>query len=88
MADLDYHQRDTLDRIFEHPPSLNLEWRRVLSLLEAVGTVERRGNGKLAVSVGDESEVLHPPHGKDVDVQTLVDLRRMLTQAGFAPETR
>jgi hypothetical protein len=29
--------------------------------------------------------VFVPPHGKDADVQQLVDLRRMLRNAGFAP---
>ena len=33
-----------------------------------------------------QTEVLPAPHGKDVDVQIVVDLRRMLKQAGFAPE--
>ena len=32
------------------------------------------------------TELLPVPHGKDVDVQLLVDLRRMLKQAGFAPD--
>jgi hypothetical protein len=42
-------------------------------------------NGKLLVTLGPETEVFVPPHGKDVDVQQLVDLRRMLRNAGFAP---
>jgi hypothetical protein len=29
---------------------------------------------------------MRPPHGKDVDTQTIVDLRRMLTDAGLNPE--
>ena len=37
------------------------------------------------MTLGDETEVFVPPHGKDVDVQQLVDLRRMLKNAGFAP---
>jgi hypothetical protein len=41
---------------------------------------------ELKVSLGPETEVLPAPHGKDVDVQVLVDLRRMLKQAGFAPD--
>ena len=35
--------------------------------------------------LGDETEVFVPPHGKDADVQQLVDLRRMLKNVGFAP---
>ena len=57
-----------------------------MSLLETIGTVTHEHNGKLKVSIGPETEVLPPPHGKDVDAQLVVDLRRMLKQAGFAPD--
>jgi hypothetical protein len=83
---LSSHHRDTVKKIFSRPSSANIEWRQVVSLLEAVGTVKHEHNGKLSVTLGPETEVLDPPHGKDVDVQMLVDLRRMLTQAGFAPD--
>ena len=76
---------DTVEKIFSHPSSGNVEWRQVLSLLEAVGTVTERHNGRLEVTVGEETEVFDPPKGKDVDTQMIVDLRRMLTGAGFAP---
>jgi hypothetical protein len=85
-AHLGSHHRDTIEKIFSHPPSRNVEWRQVISLLEAVGTVTRRHNGKLKVELGPETEVLPAPHGKDVDIKILVDLRRMLTQAGLAPD--
>jgi hypothetical protein len=86
-AHLSNHHRDTVERIFSHPPSHNVEWREVVSLLETVGTVTQEPNGKLKVSLGPETEALTAPRGKDVDVQMLVDLRRMLRQAGFAPES-
>ena len=85
-AHLSSRHRDTVKSIFSQPPNRNVEWRAVLSLLEAIGTVTHRHNGKLEVSLGPETEVLPAPHGKDVDVQILVDLRRMLKQAGFAPD--
>jgi hypothetical protein len=84
-TDLDSGHRDTLERIFSHPSSGNVEWRQVKSLLEAVGTVTEEHNGKLRVTLGEEIEVLHPPHGKDIDQQMIVDLRRMLRRAGLAP---
>jgi hypothetical protein len=83
---LNNHHRDTVEQIFAHPPSRNVEWRRVLSLLEMIGSVTQEHNGKLKVTVGPETEFLPAPHGKDVDVQMLVDLRRMLKQAGFSPD--
>ena len=33
--------------------------------------------------VGDETEVLTRPKGKDLEVQQVVDLRRMFTDAGY-----
>jgi hypothetical protein len=84
-AHLNNRHRDTLERIFSHPSSGNIEWRQVLSLLEAVGTTTEERNGKLKVTLGGETEVLQPPGGKDVDQQMVVDLRRMLTSAGLTP---
>jgi hypothetical protein len=80
---LNNRHRDTLLQIFQHPTSHNIEWPAVLSLLEAVGSVEKRHDGKYLVTVGSESEVLTPPKHKDIDVQEVVDLRRMLTTAGY-----
>ena len=84
-TDLNNHHRDTLEKIFSHPSSSSIEWRQVLSLLEALGATSEEHNGKLKVRLGSEIEVLQPPHGKDIDQQMIVDLRRMLTQAGLAP---
>jgi hypothetical protein len=84
-ADLTHHHRVTLDKIFRHPVSGNVEWRQVLSLLEAVGTATQEPNGKVKVELGGQTEVLRPPDGKDVDRQLIVDLRRMLTNAGLEP---
>ncbi len=83
---LNDHHRDTIENIFSHSSSGNVEWRQVLSLLNAAGTTTEEHNGKVRVTLGPETEVLQRPHGKDIDEQTLVDLRRMLNQAGFGPE--
>jgi hypothetical protein len=85
-AQLSSRHRDTIERIFSHPTSRNIEWRQVVSLLETIGTVTHEHNGKLKVALGPETEVLPAPRGKDVDAQLIVDLRRMLKQAGFAPD--
>jgi hypothetical protein len=80
---LSNHHRDTVRKIFEHPTSHNIEWHEVVSLLEAVSTVTERHDGKLEVRLGGEVEFIEPPSGKDIDTQTVVDLRRMLRAAGF-----
>jgi hypothetical protein len=82
---LDSRHRDTVRQIFEHPTSHNIEWRAVLSLLEAVGEVTVHHDGKVAVKLGSELRFLVPPADKDVDAQMVVDLREMLTSAGYRP---
>jgi hypothetical protein len=77
--------RDTLAQIFAHPVSHNIEWHAVVSLLEAIGTVTRHHDHKVEVTVGDGQAFIDPPSGKDIDPQTVVDLRRMLAEAGYQP---
>jgi hypothetical protein len=86
---LDGRHRDTLRRIFAHPTSHNVEWREVTSLLDAVGTVTVHGN-RVTVQIGNERQSLERPSGKypdrkDIDVQMIVDLRRILRNAGYEP---
>ena len=83
---LNPRHRDTVEQIFSHPSSGNIEWREVRALLESIGAAHDEHNGKFKVTLGDETEVLVAPQGKDVDQQMIVDLRRMLKRAGYAPE--
>ena len=65
--------------------SHNTEWREVVSLMEAGGTVDVRHDGKVTVQIGSEQELLDPPAGKDIDEQMVIDLRRLLAKAGYEP---
>ncbi len=80
---LSNHHRETVRKILAHPASGNVEWRQVLSLLEAIGEVTEEHNGHVKVTVGPETETLHRPNDKDVGEQMIVDLRRLLVQAGY-----
>ena len=82
-VELNNHHRDTLLRIFQHPTSHNIEWRAVTSLLEVVGTIDEHKDGKFQVRIGSDTEFFDRPKHKDIDVQQVVDLRRMLTSAGY-----
>ena len=48
----------------------NIEWHAVLSLMEAVGTVTERHNGKFDVTAGTDSVIIERPQHKDIDPQT------------------
>jgi hypothetical protein len=85
-AHLSNHHRNTLRQLFQHPVSHNIEWHAVMSLLAAVGSTAEQHVGKVAVTVGSETEFFDPPAHKDIDTQTIVDLRRMLTSAGYGAD--
>ncbi len=80
---LSNHHRTTIRKILDHPTSGNVEWRQALSLMESIGEVVEEHNGSFKVTLGPETETFHRPHDKDLDAQMIVDLRRMLVQAGY-----
>jgi hypothetical protein len=82
---LNSHHRRTLEQILQHPVSHNIEWPAVLSLLEAVGSVNESHDGKYVVTIGTETETIERPRNKDIDTELVVDLRRMLRNAGYGP---
>ena len=52
-----------------------------------MGAVETRPDGKFVLTLGPETATLERPRDKDLDPQQVVDLRRMLRNAGYGPET-
>ena len=80
---LNSHHRDTLQQIFQEKTNYNVEWHDVVSLLEAVGSIEQQHDDMFLFRLGQETEVLRRPSEKDIDGQQLVDLRRILTSAGY-----
>jgi hypothetical protein len=84
-AGLNSHQQNTLRKIFRHPAGHNIEWRAVVSLLEAIGSVEEHRDSKVAVTVGSQTRFFDIPSGKDIDTDTVVDLRHLLSAAGYEP---
>jgi hypothetical protein len=84
---LDGHHRATVQKIFQHPVSHNIQWHDVLSLLRSVADVTEGHDSRFKVTLGPESETLDAPRGPDIDEQMVIDLRRMLKGAGITPES-
>ena len=82
-AHLNNHHRNTLRQIFQHPASHNIEWHAVVSSLEAIGSVVEHRDGTVVVTIGSATEYFDRPAHKDIDTQTVVDLRRILSSAGY-----
>jgi hypothetical protein len=89
MADnsrLNAHHRATVQKIYQHPVSHNIQWHDVLSLLHSVAQVSEGHDGKFKVTLGAETETLDAPRGHDIDEQMVIDLRRMLKGAGITSD--
>jgi hypothetical protein len=81
------HHRATVEKIFGHPVSHNIQWHDVLALLESVATVTSEHDGRYKVVLGSEAQTFDAPRHSDIDEQQVIDLRRMLKGAGITPKT-
>ena len=85
---LNNQHRDTVAKILQHPASHNVEWHAVLSLLQYIGQVDERHDGRFKITIGGETEIFDKPKHKNIDEQQVVDLRRTLRTAGYVVDER
>jgi hypothetical protein len=87
MATLPKGSRRTLQALFQHPIAHNLEWADVVALFETLGTVDQKSHNEILFGIGGEHHRVHKPHSNHTTVDELLEFRRMLTWAGWSPET-
>jgi len=80
------HQR-TLELIFAHPTSGNVQWRDVEALFtELGGEVSEREGSRVAVFLFEEVRVFHRPHpSPNTDKGAVASIRKWLEQHGVEP---
>lgn len=81
------HHLATAEKILAHPASHNIEWHDAAALIVEIGSITEGANGRYTVTIGDETQIFDRPRGKDLDVQQIVDLRKMLTASGITLES-
>ncbi len=80
------HHTQLIRSLFHDPPPHNLHWRDVESLLRHVGaTVEPISGARVRVTLGRAEDVLHRPHGDELDRQSVLHVRAFLGRAGVTP---
>jgi len=79
--------RKTLQAIFHNPVRSDVEWKKVESLLTALGGELSEGRGsRVRVALNDVRAVFHRPHPqKETDKGALKSVRRFLKEAGITP---
>ena len=76
-----------LRMIFHDPPSGNIHWRDVESLLKHVGaSLEPISGARVRVKLNRMEGILHRPHHSNVlDASGLIHVREFLARAGVTP---
>lgn len=76
--------RRTLFDVLRHPTSQNIAWDDIVRLVSELADVEKREHGReLVVHLRNERLVLRRPEGTPVPEHALLELRRMLENAGI-----
>lgn len=80
------HQR-TLQAIFAHPVSANIQWHDIEALFIELGAeISEREGSRIAVVLFDEVRVFHRPHpSPDTDKGAVASIRNWLKQHGVVP---
>lgn len=84
---LNSHHTQTLDALFAHPTRHNLQWRDVGSLLSAIGDVDEKHDGRVAVTIADSTVTLSRPRSKDVGTEEVLEIRQFLKSVGYEPKS-
>ena len=86
-ATMSRHHANLIRSIFRDPPSGNLHWRDVESLLKHVGaSIEPISGARIRVKLNRMEDVLHRPHHSNVlDTRSLMHLRAFLARGGVTP---
>lgn len=87
------HHANLIRSIYHDPPSRNLHWRDIESLLRHVGAqLEPISGARIRMTLNRAEDILHRPHHSNVlDAGSLLHLRGFLARAGVTPslyETR
>ena len=80
------HER-TLEAVFAHPTSANIDWKDIESLLRGLGAeVTEREGSRVAIFLFHEVRVFHRPHpSPKTDKGAVVSVKKWLEQHGVKP---
>jgi hypothetical protein len=81
------HHIQLLRTIYHDPPSGNVHWRDIESLLRHVGVeLEPLSGARYRATLNRMEHIVHRPHHSNVmDAHALVHLRQFLARAGVTP---
>jgi len=82
---VNHHHRKTLNALFAHPVSSNLDPKHVFAALEAFGAeIHHGGHGHVKVTLNGHTHGFHDTQ-HSLSKQEVVELRKFLAGAGVEP---
>ena len=86
---IDAKHRRTLQELFAHPISMNIDFWKVENLFDDLGAeIDETGKGNLKVKLNGQEMSFPIPHKKNIDSKhEVVTIRDFLKSAGVTPES-
>ena len=82
---MNHHHRKTLQAIFAHPISNNLDFKEVLHALEGLGAeVENKSGNRIGVRLNGHSAAFTHVH-HDLPKEEVVQIKKFLVTCGIDP---
>ena len=85
-ATLSKASRMTMEALYQHPLSHNVQWSDVVALFAKLGTVDHKSSNEIAFSIGGKRHQVRKPHSKELTAADVMAFRHLLSRSGWSPE--
>ena len=81
-----HRHKAKIEKVFEHPISANIDFKKLLSALEHYGCViEHTKHNKVKIFYKEKEFILHTPHTDTLPKDSVIELRHFLQEVGLTP---
>ena len=83
---MNHHHRTTLHALFAHPVSSNIDFKKVVHVLEELGAeIDNRAGNRVGVKLNQHSAVFTHAH-HTLPKEEVVQIKKFLETCGVTPE--
>jgi NACalpha-BTF3-like transcription factor len=82
---MNHHDQKTLDQVFAHPVSANVDFQDMEHLLKKLGAeLEEKSAGKIMIKMNGKSMIIHRPHQHTMAKDEVIAVRGFLEECGVS----
>jgi len=80
--------KEKIEKVFEHPTSANIDFKKLLNALEHYGAkIEHTKQNKVKIFLNDKEYAIPMPHEHTLPKDLVIELRHFLQEAGLTPKS-